>query len=73
MNGRKLYREYLKSLGCDCKEFIKLEPDWYESYDVHYKDSTGAMCIKTITHKPFVDWIIRNFSNGVWEHFKNVE
>lgn len=71
MNGRKLYREYLcKEKHLDCQEFIRMESDWYEVYDVYYKDSKGAEKKTAITHKPFVDWITKSFSNGVWESYK---
>lgn len=71
MNGRKLYREYLcKEKHLDCQEFILMESDWYEVYDVYYKDSCGTEKKTSITHKPFVDWVIKSFSNSVWESYK---
>ncbi|QEG08518.1 hypothetical protein [Aeromonas phage 4L372D] len=49
MNGRKLYREYLKSLQLDCKEFIELKDDaYYGVQEVTYKDSEGNKRTKSI-------------------------
>ena len=74
MNGRKLYREYIKSKGHDCKEFIELKDDaYYGVQEVKYKDSEGNFKTTTIDPVKMIHWIIKSFNNGVWEHYKGGE
>ena len=74
MNGRKLYREYIKSKGHDCKEFIELKDDhYYGVQEVKYKDSEGALQTTTIDPVKMIHWIIKSFDSGVWEHYKGEE
>lgn len=70
MNSRKLYREYLKSLGCDCKEFISLEDDWYEAQIITYKDSDGVEKSTSISVKSMLKWVFSAFNNKVWEGYR---
>ncbi len=70
MNGRKLYREYIKSLGKDCHEFVKIEEDWYDIGILHYKTSEGVSETVNISRKLMVEWIIKSFSNKMWEGYK---
>lgn len=69
MNSRKLYREYLKSLGLDCKEFISLEDDWYEAQIIYYKDSDGVEKFTTISVKSMLEWVFKSFNNKIWEGY----
>lgn len=74
MNGRKLYREYLKSLQLDCKEFIELKDDaYYGVQEVTYKDSDGSKKTKSIDPVKMIHWIIRSFDNGVWDNYKGTK
>ena len=61
MNGRRLYRDYIKYQDLDCEEFIRLEPPEYgcTSWTFHFKDSDGYELKTPINHKKMVDWIIR--------------
>lgn len=71
MNGRKLYREYAKSKGLDCKEFVSVKDD-YDGYQIlEYKDSNGVTQKTSISVINMLHWIINSFGNGVWEHFEN--
>lgn len=71
MNGRKLYREYAKSKGLDCKEFVSVKDD-YDGYQIlEYKDSNGVTQKASISVNKMLHWIINSFGNGAWEHFKN--
>ena len=70
MNSRKLYREYLKSTGCDCKEFVSLENDWYSDQIVTYKDSKGIQQTKNICVKDMMMWIFKSFNNGIWKGYR---
>lgn len=67
MNGKRLYREYAKSLGLDCASFVKVEHAYYEEI-LHYKDSTGRNNTLTFTHEKMVHWIIKVGSNKVFDH-----
>lgn len=72
MNGRKLYREYAKSRGVDCAEFISVEEDYY--FDIlHYKDSSGKACTLTIDYKNMVRWIIKAMPNSAFDGMKNIK
>ncbi len=68
MNGRRLHREYLISLGLDCHSFIEIESEYYEEYIVHYKDSKGVAKSRRIIYKDMVHWLIRVSSNKVFDH-----
>lgn len=71
MNGRKLYREYLKSKGIDCKEFIELKDDsYYGVQEIKYKDSQGVVKTTTVDPVKMLYWIIKSFGNGVWDYYK---
>lgn len=60
MNGRRLFREYAQSKGCDAKEFIKIESDFYDYDTFQYKDSEGKLKTTSINYKDMVNWIIKN-------------
>lgn len=71
MNGRKLYREYAKSKGLDCKEFVSVKDD-YDGYQIlEYKDSNGVTQKTSISVTNMLHWIINSFGNGAWEHFES--
>lgn len=71
MNGRKLYREYIKSKGHDCKEFIEVKDDtYYGVQEAKYKDSESNLKTVTVVPVKMLYWIIQSFGNGVWEHYK---
>lgn len=70
MNGRKLYREYAKSKGLDCKEFVSVKDD-YDGYQIlEYKDSSGSIQRTSVQTVSMLNWVINSFGNGAWEHFK---
>lgn len=71
MNGRKLYREYIKSKGHDCKEFIELKDDPYCGVqEVKYKDSGGNLKTVSVDPVKMLYWIIKSFDNSIWEGYK---
>lgn len=71
MNGRKLYREYIKFKGLDCKEFIELKDDpYYGVQEVKYKDSQGVVKTTTVDPVEMLHWIIKSFDNSVWDSYK---
>lgn len=70
MNGRTLYREYLKYLDCDCKEFISLKDDYYGFLEITYKDSNGNTKTKSIISTGMINWIIKSFDNGIWNSYR---
>lgn len=70
MNSRKLYREYLKSKGLDCQEFIKLEDDWYSIQVITYKDSEGNIRTENICVKAMLLWMFKSFDNKTWEGYR---
>ena len=70
MNSRKLYREYLKSTGCDCKEFISLKDDWYSAQIITYKDSDGVLHTSNICVKAMMLWIFNSFNNDIWKGYR---
>lgn len=70
-NERKLYREYIKSKGFDCKEFIELKYDaYYGVQEVKYKDSKCNFKTTTVGPVKMLHWIIKSFDNGVWDSYK---
>ena len=71
MNGRKLYREYIKSKGYDCKEFIELKDGpYYCVQEVKYKDSGGNFKTVSVDPVKMLYWIIKSFDNSIWEGYK---
>lgn len=70
MNGRKLYRLYAQSLGCDCKEFVSVEEDWDGFQDLTYKDSVGDQHTCSISPIKMIHWIIRVFPNSALSEIK---
>ena len=71
MNGRKLYREYIKAKGHDCKEFIELKDDpYYGAQEVKYKDSGGNLKTVSVDPVKMLYWIIKSFDNSIWEGYK---
>jgi len=70
VNSKRFYREYLKSKGLDCQEFIKLEDDWYTMQIITYKDSKGNTKTENICVKAMLRWMFKSFGNKVWEGYK---
>lgn len=60
MNGRRLFREYDQSKGKEAKEFVKIEPEWYNQDTLITKDNNGSLEKTTINYKEMVHWIINN-------------
>ena len=69
VNSRKLYREYLKSKGVGCQEFINLEEDYYSIQIITYKDSRGDTKTENICVKAMLRWMFKSFNNKVWEGY----
>lgn len=63
MNGRKLFREYAKSLGKEAKEFVKIEEEYYDEDTLITKSNLGEIEKTNISYKKMVHWIIAKFPN----------
>ena len=70
MNGKRLHREFAISKGLDCVSFVKIEEDYYDIFDMYYKDSKGYEKKFTFVYKELVYWLIAVGSNKVFNHIK---
>lgn len=63
MNGRKLFREYAKSLGKEAKEFVEIESDFYDQDTLITKNNKGETEKTSINYKNMIHWVIKTFPN----------
>ncbi len=59
MNGRKLFREYAQSLGKEAKEFVEIQPDFYNCDTLITKDNKGSLESTIIDYKKMIHWVIK--------------
>lgn len=56
----------MKSLGCDCAEFIELYDDWYTEQVITYRDSSVVEKKYHICVKAMLKWMFKAFNNDMW-------
>lgn len=57
--GRKYYREFAKSKGYDCKDFVEVVSEMYNVDTFKFRDSNNKLCQMSVNYKDFCFFLFK--------------